>query len=71
MQQVGVVIHLAKSGRMIIKVDRRLESGTVLFDSENSKFAKVVELIGPVNSPYVTAVPLNRNRVIRGQKVLV
>lgn len=58
MDEVGTVIHLAKSGRLIIKVDRFIKPGTILLDSKGRKLAKVTELIGPVKSPYATAIPL-------------
>ena len=58
MEEVGTVIHLAKSGRMIIKIDKLVKPGTILLDSKGGKLAKVTELIGPVKSPYATAIPL-------------
>ncbi|MEM3437300.1 MAG: Gar1/Naf1 family protein [Nitrososphaerales archaeon] len=72
MEEVGTVMHLAKSGRLIIKVDKWLKPGTILFDSKGRKLAKVTELIGPIKSPYATAIPLTERieRVI-GTKVLI
>ncbi len=58
MEEVGTVTHLAKSGRIIVKVDKWVKPGTVLFDSKGRKLARVTELIGPVKSPYATAIPL-------------
>jgi len=58
LEEVGTVIHLAKSGRIIIKVDKSVKLGTILLDSKGGKLAKVTELIGPVRSPYATAIPL-------------
>ncbi|MEM2955553.1 MAG: Gar1/Naf1 family protein [Nitrososphaerales archaeon] len=60
MDEGGTVIHLAKSGRLIIKVDRFIKPGTILLDSKGRKLAKVTELIGPVKSPYATAIPLTK-----------
>ncbi|MGQ9469406.1 MAG: H/ACA ribonucleoprotein complex subunit GAR1 [Nitrososphaerales archaeon] len=58
MEEVGTVTHLAKSGRIIIKVDKWVKPGTILLDFKGRKFCKVMELIGPVRSPYATAIPL-------------
>lgn len=58
LEEVGTVTHLAKSGRLIIKVNKWVKPGTILFDSKGRKLAKVIELIGPVKSPYATAIPL-------------
>ena len=33
MEEVGTIVHLAKSGRIIIKVDKWVKPGTVLLDS--------------------------------------
>ncbi len=58
MEEVGTIVHLAKSGRIIVKVEKWVKPGTVLLDSKGKKLAKVTELIGPVKSPYASAVPL-------------
>jgi len=65
-------MHLAKSGRLIIKVDKWLKPGTILLDSKGRKLAKVTELIGPVKSPYATAIPLTKRigRII-GTRVMI
>lgn len=65
-------MHLAKSGRLIIKVDKWLKPGTILLDSKGRKLAKVTELIGPVKSPYATALPLTKRigRII-GTRVMI
>ncbi|MGQ9718992.1 MAG: H/ACA ribonucleoprotein complex subunit GAR1 [Nitrososphaerales archaeon] len=72
MEEVGTVTHLAKSGRIIIKVNRWLEPGTILLDSKGRRLAKVTEIIGPVKSPYATAIPLTE-RVERaiGDKTII
>jgi RNA-binding protein len=66
----GTILHLAKSGRMIIKVKKKLEPGTLLIDSHGKKVAKVVEMIGAVRSPYASAIPLKGSPLkITGVKV--
>ena len=57
MQEVGEVLHRARSGRLIIRLNGRVEPGSVLLDSKGRKAAKVVELIGPVSRPYASAAP--------------
>ena len=70
MIEVGEVMHQAKSGRMIIKLRDKVRVGDVLLDAKGKKVAKVMELIGPVDSPYASAIPLT-DRVKRyvGSKV--
>jgi len=57
MQEVGEVLHRARSGRLIIRLAGKVEPGTILLDSKGRKAAKVVELIGPVSKPYASAAP--------------
>jgi RNA-binding protein len=57
MQEVGEVLHRAKSGRLIVRLTSRVDPGTVLLDSKGRNAAKVVELIGPVSRPYASAAP--------------
>jgi RNA-binding protein len=57
MQEVGEVLHRARSGRLIIRLAGRVEPGTILLDSKGRQAAKIVELIGPVAKPYASAAP--------------
>jgi RNA-binding protein len=57
MQEVGEVLHRARSGRLIIRLSERVDAGTILVDSKGRKAAKVIELIGPVSKPYASAAP--------------
>ena len=72
MNEAGTVLHIAKSGRLIIKMNQRLEAGTVLVDSEGRKAAKVLEVFGPVQSPYASAIPLtDRVKRLLGSRVYI
>ncbi len=57
MQEIGEVLHKAKSGRLIIRLSQKVEPGSILVDSKGRKAAKVIELIGPVSRPYASAAP--------------
>jgi RNA-binding protein len=54
--EAGEVIHIAKSGRLILKVGNGivLKPGENLFDGESKKVGRVTELIGPVDAPYAS-----------------
>jgi RNA-binding protein len=52
--QVGVLLHQAKSGRLIVRLSREVRPGIFLFDEGKRKLGKVVELIGPVGAPYAS-----------------
>lgn len=70
MQEVGEIMHLASSGRVIIQLTKSLEEGQILCDEKSSKVAKVMELIGPVAKPFASATPLtNSIKKYKGRKV--
>jgi RNA-binding protein len=52
--QVGVILHRARSGRLIVKLSREARPGIFLFDGDKRKLGKVIELIGPVKAPYAS-----------------
>ncbi len=61
MQEVGEVLHLASSGRVIIRLGKPLKDGQIIVDNSGTKVAKVLEMIGPVDAPYASAIPLTNN----------
>lgn len=69
MEEAGVLLHKAKSGRLIIKVTGKVDLGTILFDGKGRKIGKVIELIGPVRKPYASLLPLNDREGKKGEKV--
>jgi len=70
LQEVGEIMHLAKSGRVIVRLLQTVEEGQILCDKNSGKIAKVMELIGPVAKPYASAIPLTKNiRKYTGKKI--
>jgi RNA-binding protein len=61
LQEVGEIMHLAGSGRVIIQLSDELSEGVILCDEKGTKVAKVMELIGPVKRPFASAMPLTNN----------
>ena len=61
MQGVGEVLHLASSGRVIIRLSTTVRDGQLLVDNAGRKIAKVSEMIGPIDAPYASATPLTNN----------
>ena len=60
MEGIGEVMHLAKSGRLIVRLQEKgkhIKSGELLIDSNGKRVGKVIEVIGPVNSPYASVAP--------------
>jgi len=61
LQEVGEIMHLAGSGRVIIQLSDALSEGVILCDEKGTRVAKVMELIGPVKRPFASATPLTNN----------
>lgn len=70
--EIGEVMHLAKSGRLIVKLNpgAALRSGELLLDASGKRVGKVAELIGPVSAPYASVIPMtDRTGRLAGAKV--
>ena len=61
MQEVGEILHLANSGRVIVRLSKVIQQDQILCDENSTKVAKVTELIGPVAKPYASAISLTNN----------
>ena len=61
MQEVGEILHLARSGRVIVRLSKVVAQDQILCDESSTKIAKVTELIGPVAKPYASAISLTNN----------
>ena len=54
MLQVGVLLHQAKSGRLIVRLTKEVRPGVPILDDRGRSLGRVVELIGPVRAPYAS-----------------
>jgi rRNA processing protein Gar1 len=57
LKEIGVILHQAKSGRLIIRLSKEVQPGNFIVDAKGRKMGQVVELIGPVKSPYASVAP--------------
>jgi rRNA processing protein Gar1 len=71
MREVGEVLHTARSGRIILRLESEVSAGTVLVDEKGRNAVKVMELMGPVSKPYASAIPGSSKFGTKGQKVYV
>ena len=54
-------MHLANSGRVIVRLSKTVVQDQILCDQNSTKVAKGTELIGPVAKPYASAISLTNN----------
>ena len=69
MEKIGKIVHLAKSGRLIVKIEEKSNYeliGQSLINDRGTKVGKVIELIGPVSSPYASVIPVDSKCSIGG-----
>lgn len=52
---------MAGSGRVIVRLVKKIDEGQILCDKDSTRVAKVMELIGPVDGPYASAAPLTNS----------
>ena len=65
-------MHLARSGRVIVRLSNTVGPNQVLCDDKSVKVAKVTELIGPVAKPYASAISLTNNiKKFVGKKMII
>lgn len=72
MEIIGEIIHMAKSGRLIVKVEANTNHnliGQALIDNKGSRIGKIIELIGSVKSPYASVMPILNSKYTVGAKV--
>ena len=61
LKQVGEVLHLAKSGKLIVRLNPPYDLsiiGQSVVDKKGTRIGKIIELLGPVKSPLASALPI-------------
>ncbi len=58
MKEAGRIIHYTNSRSYVIEAKAKILPQTLLYDSSGNRIAKVVDLIGPINRPFIVAKPL-------------
>jgi len=71
--EIGEIMHLAKSGRLIVKLNAAgagTRAGELLVDGSGKRVGRVAELIGPVSAPYASVIPMtDRTSRLVGAKI--
>ncbi len=69
--QVGILLHQAKSGRLIVRLSKDLRAGVQIFDEKGRRLGRVVELIGPVKAPYASVAVVSSKLGKAGDPALI
>ena len=61
MDELGEILHVAKSGRVIVRISamarEKKSTGMSVIDSTGRRIGKIQEIFGPVISPYASVQP--------------
>jgi len=69
-EKVGYVLRISRSKRIIVKLEKEVREGDILYDDRGRKAGKVIEVFGPIRAPYASLQPLtDRLRGLVGRKV--
>ncbi len=65
MRRLGYFIHITASGKILVKltVPRPPRLGSRVFDRNGRYIGRVVDIIGPVRSPYVLVKPIKESNL--------
>ena len=58
MREAGKIIHYTKNRVFVIEATQKVTLDTYLVDASNRIVAKIIDVIGPINKPYLVAKPL-------------
>jgi len=58
MKPAGRVLHYLKHKLLIIEAKEKLHPDTTLYTSSGREAAIIIDVIGPINKPYIIAKPL-------------
>ena len=76
MNELGEILHLAKSGQVIVRLSSHASdkkaTGLIVLDINGRQIGKILEIFGPVGSPYASVQPSRQKLTgIVGTKVFV
>lgn len=54
MKVLGNTSHIANSGKLIVISDKTPPAGAFVFDKNKNKIGKIVDIFGPVKTPYIS-----------------
>jgi RNA-binding protein len=60
MKRLGFVSHISKRGRLIVKAETIPKLFSEVYDKEQKPIGKVIDILGPVSSPFVAVKPYDK-----------
>jgi RNA-binding protein len=69
--EAATFLHKARSGRLIFRMTREAPVGASLLDEGGRRLGKIIELIGPVKSPYASVAPYSDRAGKKGDRAFL
>ena len=61
MQRLGLILHVTPSRSIIVKIENLPRIGETVVDENLKPVGRVLDILGPVSSPYATVAPSVRD----------
>jgi len=61
LQRLGLILHVTPSRNVIAKIENIPRIGETVVDENLKPVGKVLDILGPVSSPYATIAPMIRD----------
>jgi RNA-binding protein len=61
LQRLGLILHLSPSRNIIVKVENIPRIGETVVDENLKPIGKILDILGPVSSPYAAVRPTVRD----------
>ncbi len=58
MKRIGRILHYTKYGVFVVEAEKAISQNNTIYDDRKRKIGIVVDVIGPINKPYLVLKPL-------------
>lgn len=63
MKKLGVVSHISRRGRIIVKAESIPKLESEVIDEKSKPVGVVIDLLGPIQNPYVAVKPYSKENL--------
>ena len=58
MNRLGIVLHVSKSKKLILRTKVKTKIGMQVLDEELKPIGRIMDVFGPLKSPYISVAPI-------------
>ena len=71
LKKIGDITHITKSNNIVIKAEEIPEINEVVYLKNKSEIGRVIEVFGPVSSPFILVKYNGKSEVVEGKEVFI